>query len=263
VLFRLESPNRGRAQLLVGSDDGIKIWHNGWEIWCNDVERGALPLQDVVPFELQPGSNDLLVRVRNIRGDCGLYLSYRAAPGVVARLQEEPGIAGLAERLKSAGSSDTAVDPAFLKVDWSESVLRGDAKKGRQLFGTVGCVKCHAVTADAVVSGGPSLADARKRFTVPYLVESVLLPSKQISPIFRATQIETKSGQTLIGLVVKETADVIELLLPDATRKEIAKKDIENRTVLERSPMPAGIVKTPEELRDILAYLLSESPQAP
>jgi putative heme-binding domain-containing protein len=261
--FHLESVDRSRAQLLIGSDDGVKVWHNGKEVWNNDVERGALPLQDVVPLDLQPGGNDLLVRVRNIRGDCGLYLNYRAAPGVVARLPEALGSAGLADRLKSAGSGNTAVDPAFLKVDWSTLVAHGDVKKGRLLFGSVGCAKCHAIAADTAVSGGPSLADARKRFTVPYLVESVLLPSKQISPVFRATLIETKAGQSLSGLVVKETAEVIELLLPDATRKEIAKKNIDSRKLLDLSPMPAGIVKTPEELRDILAYLLSESPQAP
>jgi putative heme-binding domain-containing protein len=263
VYFRLESVNRSRAQLLLGSDDGVKVWHNGKAVWSNDVERGALPLQDVVPLDLQPGGNDLLLRVRNIRGDCGLYLNFRAAPGVVARLPEALNIAGLADRLKSAGSGTTAVDPAFLKADWGTLVTHGDAKKGRLLFGTVGCAKCHAVTADAAVSGGPSLADARKRFTVPYLVESVLLPSKQISPVFRATLIETKAGKAISGLVVKETADVIELLLPDATRTEITKKDVESRKLLDLSPMPSGIVKTPEELRDILAYLLSESPQAP
>jgi putative heme-binding domain-containing protein len=212
---------------------------------------------------LQPGGNDLLIRVRNIRGDCGMYLNFRALPGVVARLPEALSSAGLSDRLKSAGNGGAAVDAAFLKVDWSASIAHGDAKKGRQLFGTIGCAKCHAVTADAAVAGGPSLADARKRFTIPYLVESVLLPSKQISPVFRATLIETKSGLSITGLVTKETADVIEVLLSDASHKEIAKKDVESRKLVDQSPMPAGIVKTPEELRDILAYLLSENPQAP
>jgi putative heme-binding domain-containing protein len=261
--FRLESVNRGLAQLLVGSDDGVKVWHNGKEVWCNDVERSALPLQDVVPLDLQPGSNDILVRVRNIRGDCDLYLHYRSAAGVVAWLPEALGSAGPGNRLKSAGTGDAAVEAAFLKVDWPAAVAHGDVKRGRQLFASIGCVKCHAVTADAAGAGAPSLADARKRFTVPYLVESVLLPSKQVSPVFRATFIETKAGKSFTGLVVKETADVLELLLPDATRKEIAKKDVEDRKLLELSPMPSGIVKTPEELRDILAYLLSDSPQAP
>jgi putative heme-binding domain-containing protein len=190
-------------------------------------------------------------------------LNYRAAPGVVERLPEAMSLAGLVDRLKTAGKGDATVDPAFLKVDWPAVIARGDAKRGRQLFGTIGCAKCHAITGDSVVSGGPSLVDARKRFTVPYLVESVLLPSKQVSPVFRATYIETKSGLTLTGLVVKETSAVLELLLSDATHKEISKKDIESRKLLDLSPMPSGIVKTPEELRDILAYLLSENPQAP
>jgi hypothetical protein len=41
------------------------------------------------------------------------------------------------------------------------------------------------------VVGGPSLAEARKRFTVPYVVASVLLPSKQVAPVFHATCVAT------------------------------------------------------------------------
>jgi putative heme-binding domain-containing protein len=142
-------------------------------------------------------------------------------------------------------------------------VARGDAAQGRRLFGTLGCVKCHAITADQKGNGAPSLAEARKRFTVAYLVESVLLPSKQVVELFRATSIETVDGQPLTGLVVRESADEVELLLADATRKTIATTDIESRQMQALSPMPAGIVKTPGELRDLLAYLLSEHPQAP
>ena len=36
--------------------------------------------------------------------------------------------------------------------------------------------------------------------------------------------------------------------------------DIEERMTTATSPMPAGVVKTPAELRDLLAYLLSERP---
>jgi hypothetical protein len=44
--------------------------------------------------------------------------------------------------------------------------------------------------------------------------------------------------------------------LPDATRKTIATADVELRKVQDISPMPAGLVKTPDELRDLLAFLL-------
>jgi putative heme-binding domain-containing protein len=103
---------------------------------------------------------------------------------------------------------------------------------------------------------GPSTG-AAARFTVPYLVESVLLPNKMVSPVFRATAVVTKDGKTVSGLVVGETGEKLDLLLTDATRKTIPKSEIEERKLQETSPMPAGLVKTPDELRDLLVYILS------
>jgi putative heme-binding domain-containing protein len=260
---RLESAERQQALLLIGSDDGVKVWHNGKDVWSNAVVRGALPFQDVVMLDLQPGSNDLLIRIHNVTGECGMYLNYRALGPLVVRLPEKTGSATLAERLKNAGPEQTQIGPEFVEVDWDKAVLRGNATKGRQLFGSLACAKCHAITADANVIGGPSLAEARKRFTTAYLVESILLPSKQISPLFRATYVATEKGQVFTGLVVNETADKLELLLSDTTRKTIAKKDVSQRKQLDLSPMPQGLVKTPDELRDLLAYLLSDKPQPP
>ena len=259
---RLDSATRQKGQLLIGSDDGVKIWHNGKEIWSTDVARAVLPYQDVVPIDLQPGGNDLLVRIRIGTGKAVLFLHYRSLGPVSARLPEKLDGMPLAERLKNSGK-DAAVGKEFLDVDWPATVKDGDPMKGRQLFTALACAKCHAVTAAAAVAGGPSLAEARKRFTVPYLVESILLPSKQVSPIFRATRLETNAGLVLTGLVVGETADKLELLLPDGTRRALAAADIAERRLLELSPMPAGLVRRPEELRDLLAYLLSDPQEAP
>jgi putative heme-binding domain-containing protein len=261
---RLESAGRQRVLLLVGSDDGVKVWHNGKVVWTNAAVRSALPFQDVVVLDLQPGANDVLVRVNNVTGDCGLYLHFRALAPVVARLPEKLGSAMLAERLKAAArSGGNKISPEFLKVDWVKEAARGDARKGRKLFGNLACTKCHAIRADIAVTGGPSLAGAGKRFTIPYLVESILLPDKQVSPVFRATYIETKAGKVYKGLVVAETAEKVELLLSDATRPALRKKDIAVRKLLKTSPMPQGLVKTPAELRDLLAYLLSDKPKPP
>lgn len=261
---RLESVNREQVMLLVGSSDGVKVWHNGKEVWANRVSRGALPFQDTVLLDLQPGSNDLLVKVSSASGDAGLYLHYRSRGKVIARLPEKLNIATLAERLKTAaGPSPQDIPKEFLDVDWAKAISQGDAAKGRQLFGALSCVKCHAIGADATTTGGPSLSEARKRFTAPYLVESILLPSKQVSPVFYTSSIETTKGLKLTGLIVAETNEKIELLLPDAMRKTILKSEIAERNLLKTSPMPAGIVKTPDELRDLLAYLLSESPAPP
>lgn len=264
ALFRLESGARQRAHLLVGSDDGIKVWHNGRVVWTNDVSRAALPYQDQVSVQLEPGSNDFLIRVRNLTGDSQLYISYRTLSPVEYALPEKIDIAGLAERLAAGTKAGGATVPLeFLKVDWAAAIAEGDIAQGKKLYEAIGCAKCHALSSDATVTGGPSLADAARRFTIPHLVESVLLPSKQISPVFKATQVLTTDGRTFMGLLVGETAEKIELLLPDAKRATIAKPDIEQRVLVDQSPMPQGVIKQPHELRDILAYLLSVKSAAP
>ncbi|MBI3860321.1 MAG: c-type cytochrome, partial [Planctomycetia bacterium] len=186
---------------------------------------------------------------------------------VAAMLPEKLGASLLAERLKEAAANpgQTKVDPKFLEMDWDKAVKSGDAERGGKLFSSdgLGCAKCHAVTSESVAVGGPSLADAAKRFTVAHLVESVLLPNKTISPVFKATSIVTKAGKVYSGLVTGDTAEKVEMILSDATKATIAKGDIEERTLQDISPMPAGLVKTPEELRDLLAFLLGENPKTP
>jgi len=259
---RLESSSQQKIQLLVGSDDGIRVWHNGRPIWTNDIVRGALPFQDALFVVLQPGSNDFLFRVVNRTGPSGLYVHFRSLADVVPVLPEKLDVVGLAERLANAtGTGGQSVVPGeFLEVDWARAAIEGDPVEGRKLFEAAGCIKCHSLGGDATTIGGPSLADAAKRFTVAYLVESVLLPSKQLSPVFRATQVVMSDGNQYTGLVVGETAEKLELLLTDTKRVTLEKLEIEERSLQDISPMPQGLLKKPDELRDILAFLLKGLP---
>lgn len=58
--------------------------------------------------------------------------------------------------------------------------------------------------------------------------------------------------------MVAETAEKVELLLPDAQRQTIAKDEIEVSELKELSPMPQGVLKHPDELKHILAFLLAQ-----
>ena len=255
---RIESPVAQQMMLLPGSDGGLAIWLNGRNVSTRNGDRAALPLQDMVFIDLQPGSNDLLFRVNVAEGDCNLYAHYRTLRDVSVTLPEKVGNASLAERLRSAGTGAAQVGPEFWDVNWAEAVDRGNVDHGRKLFSSdgIGCAKCHAIDSTSAAVGGPSLANASARFTVAYLVESVLAPSRSVSPVFRATSFVLRDGKTLTGLVLSETSDKIELLCSDATRKTIPRSEVEVRKVQNASPMPAGLVKTPDELRDLLAFLL-------
>jgi putative heme-binding domain-containing protein len=248
LYFRVQSRERQPA-LLGGAAEG-RVWHNGSPL--TPESDGSLLL------DLQPGSNDILLRT-TARGP--LSLGIRARGAVSIMLPEKSDGAALAERLRAVKGA--AVPPEFLAIDWSKEGKTGDAGRGRKLFGSLGCAKCHAITADQAGGGAPSLTDAGKRFTPAHLAESILLPDRLVADEFRATRIRTADAQTFLGLVVRESPEAIELLLPDATRRVVKVKEVESRTAVASSPMPAGLVKTPAELRDLLTYLTSERPLPP
>lgn len=245
--FRVQSRDRQTA-LLTAAGQGVRVWHNG---------RAVSPESGAFLLDLQPGGNDLLIRSRM---DTPLEVGVRATSAVTVELPEKSDGATLAERLKAGG---TALPKEFLTIDWATEIRSGNPGKGRKLFGTLGCAKCHAVTADQPGNGAPSLAEAGKRFTPAHLAESVLLPDRVVAAEFRATQIDLADGRSLVGLVIRETSSEVELLLADTTRSIVKLSEVEIRKPLLRSPMPGGLVKTVAELRDLMAYLLSDRPLPP
>jgi putative heme-binding domain-containing protein len=147
---------------------------------------------------------------------------------------------------------------AFRSFDWQKEAERGDAKKGQELFTSRGCGVCHEIKPGDKGGGGPSLAGAGSRFNVAYLVESVMTPDRTVAPMFRWTLVRFKDDEEVAGLVTGETSDEIDLLLPAGVHRAVRKSDIAKREIQDRSPMPEGMIQTPEELRELLAFLLSQ-----
>ena len=61
----LNSPHKQETTMLVGSDDGVKVWLNGEVVHYNPVTRGAGDFEDAFPVTLKQGTNVLLVAVDN------------------------------------------------------------------------------------------------------------------------------------------------------------------------------------------------------
>jgi putative heme-binding domain-containing protein len=254
--FHIHANVRHPGAIELSGVAAVKVWHRGRLLGEFRSIKGEAFF---VPLDLQPGTNDLLIRVAST-GSEKPAIAIRARHEIQITLPEKLDASLLAERLKSAGKE---VDPAFFKIDWTKEASAGNVENGRKLFGTLNCARCHAIMAGESGGGAPSLADAKKRFTVPHVVEAILLPNKQVAEPFRATRFTLENGKEVIGLVVNETADSVEVLLPDTSRRTIAKKEVDERTRIDLSPMPAGLVRTPAELRDLLAYILSDRPQPP
>ena len=69
----LNSLENQTLPLLLGSDDGVKVFLNGEEIYRMLTIRGAEPDQDNVPLHLKKGWNRLLLKIENNFGGYNFY----------------------------------------------------------------------------------------------------------------------------------------------------------------------------------------------
>ena len=83
---KIKAAKAMRVKLLVGSDDGVKIWLNGEQVHANPADRALTKDEDTVDVKLKEGDNDLLVKVLQGGGDWSLSVKLAKADESVAGL---------------------------------------------------------------------------------------------------------------------------------------------------------------------------------
>ena len=69
----LKSTTTQIVSISLGSDDGIKLWHNGKQVLANDTARGVAADQEKVDLKLTEGQNEILLKINNRGGGAGFY----------------------------------------------------------------------------------------------------------------------------------------------------------------------------------------------
>ena len=72
----VKAPEDMPATMLLGSDDGIRVWINDALVHSNPSYRGATPDQDIVPVRLKKGWNKVLVKILQGDGGWGFYFRF-------------------------------------------------------------------------------------------------------------------------------------------------------------------------------------------
>jgi putative heme-binding domain-containing protein len=72
------SPQAQDATILLGSDDGAKLWVNDKLVHTARVTRAAQPEQDRVKVKLNKGANTILLKINNGDGPHGFYFTILA-----------------------------------------------------------------------------------------------------------------------------------------------------------------------------------------
>ena len=148
-------------------------------------------------------------------------------------------------------------------VKLAESGLEGrDKKKGEDMYRASLCAACHRFGALGGAQG-PDLSNLAGRFTVKDIAEAIIEPSKVISDQYGFHAITTDDGKITVGKILEEKDEILIIAnnpFDYSQKVEVKRSDIKENKLSDVSPMPSGMINrlNPEELKDLLAYLLGK-----
>ena len=135
---------------------------------------------------------------------------------------------------------------------------QGDSKRGEQVFGLLGCAKCHNVQPNEVLRG-PYLPNVAKTYKRDQLTEAILMPSKSIAQGFVQNVFRLDDDRVVSGFVTKESPEKVVLRNAQGEVLEIEVESISERKESPISVMPEGLADGMPitALADLISYLES------
>jgi putative heme-binding domain-containing protein len=114
---------------------------------------------------------------------------------------------------------------------------------------------CHKI-GDTGTDYGPDLTSFGKQQPSEVIINAILNPSADISHGYEGSEIKTKDGITIVGMVLSEGDPVIVKCIGGQTQT-IAKSRIASLKRMEKSLMyaPSLLNLTPQGVADMTAYL--------
>ena len=173
------------------------------------------------------------------------------------------------DQLATAQSDIPALPQAPFVKQWNWDELAAELsqtqqgrswEKGRAALAKASCVTCHRIDEQGSFTG-PDLTQVGHRFDERALLESIMLPSKEIDEKYRLSRYLLDNGTVITGRPSSVSADVLTIetnTLPSQT-VQVKRDEIEQTSQADISPMPSGLmnVLTLDEILDLIAYLKS------
>jgi alcohol dehydrogenase (cytochrome c) len=130
----------------------------------------------------------------------------------------------------------------------------GDPRAGERFFsGPGGCAKCHAVAGRGGFVG-PDLTELGKQRGLPRIEQALRQPGARKLPGYAVIDVQLRGGGSLRGLLKNESNYDLQLLTLDGRPQLLARDRIE-RVVREPKSLMPPLDATPDQRRDLLAYL--------
>ncbi len=148
---------------------------------------------------------------------------------------------------------------------WTAALLDpsapASAARGRRIFFSPAslCSSCH-VAEGRGAAVGPNLSTAARASDRTRFIQSILEPSREIGPLYRAKQVTLKDGRQLSGIPAPlDPSGPLDLIQPGGVLVSTPRDQIARSEDSSVSLMPGGLELglTLQDFRDLLAYLES------
>src|SRR5207253_4658130 len=133
---------------------------------------------------------------------------------------------------------------------------KGDADKGKKIF-LERCASCHR-TGNEGFALGPDLVTVKNSGKEKLLV-NILDPNREVASQYSAYLVETKDGESILGIIVNDTASSITLRQAYGTETVVFRSNIKKLKNQGQSLMPEGLEERlkPQNLADLLEFIES------
>ena len=131
--------------------------------------------------------------------------------------------------------------------------LTGDATRGQAAIAV--CYTCHKIGATGI-EFGPELTTFGQQQPAEVIAEAIAHPSNDISHGFEGSEVKTKDGLVITGMVLSNSDPLI-IKCMGGTVQTVPQERIASVTKMDRSLMypPSILNLTPQSIADIVAYL--------
>jgi putative membrane-bound dehydrogenase-like protein len=134
--------------------------------------------------------------------------------------------------------------------------IQGDAPRGQAIY-LQRCISCHRA-ANQGSAVGPDLVTVKSTGREK-LLDSIIDPSREVDPKYVAYLVETKTGESLLGVIASESPTSIIVRQPFGKEETVLRSNLKRMQNLNQSLMPEGLEAglTPAQMADLLQFIES------
>ena len=227
------------AQFLTAATAGIQVWINGKQVFQHQEARKFAVNPHRFDAPLAAGLNRIVVQVTSAGDGAAFHLRFR--------------------RKSSSAQLEQFTQAAISRT--------GDVERGRKLFldaAKTQCIKCHRIGREGERIG-PELTGLGSRFSRIHIVESILEPSRTVTPGFQTLLVRLADGRTISGIKIAEDERTVTLADQKGEKHSLSKTDIEAQQPQPKSTMPDDLAQqlTADQFVDLVTFLVSQKQERP